>query len=215
MVRKSFDVGKWLVAIVACVAVVALAGILNKSNIFNNPGKDSNSFTGNIIKQTIMNSANTSIIEPRQAQFAIKQPKLQPAYVYIMPDYQSVKKGSEVVVNVNVAGVFDLYAFQFDIIYDSKVLELAQKKAGDWLSNDNQTRIYCLPGENYKGRIEDIACTRIGIKGGINGSGVLETLIFKTISKGESQIMLYDVKLLDFNSDKIYSSVINGRIKVN
>jgi hypothetical protein len=206
MAKGEFDYSMRLVAVVAFVAVVGLISVMGG---WQGRGLH-DSLTANVVSEAKEEVKISPIINPVEELENLPEP----AYVYIMPDSQSVKNGADVMVGVNIAGVNNLYAFQFDISYDPAVLEFVQEQQGNWLTNNGKDSIYCIPQTASSGLITNLACTRLGIIDGLSSNGVLETLAFKAVSKGESAIVLQNLKLSDPNSVRITASNINGRIIV-
>ena len=90
-------------------------------------------------------------------------------------DYLSA---SSIPINITISGLTNVYGFQFDLSYNSYVLQFVSITPGSFLSNNGQDDIYC----NYSlatGIIKNVFCTRTGGSVGLSGSGVLEKFIFR------------------------------------
>ncbi|MBN2459638.1 hypothetical protein JXB28_05110 [Candidatus Woesearchaeota archaeon] len=211
MVKGELDYNMWLVAIVACVAVLGVASVIGDFQAYSS---SANGITAYVISEPEPELKAIAKDVLREEPEELPEPLPEPAYVYIIPDVQSVKTGDEFIISVNVAGVSNLYAFHFDIAYDPEVLELVNNQAGAWFSSNGEDSAYCLPQKASPGLLENIVCTRLGNKDGLSGKGVLETLTFKAIKKGESPIALQNAKLSDPDSGMILLSTINGRVNV-
>ena len=121
-------------------------------------------------------------------------------------------------VNINISGVDNVYGFQFDVNYNSNVLEVVNVSEGRFLNRSGQDRTFCVgPDLSTAGVINDFACSRIG-SGSVNGSGVLANVTFrlKTLTQfpSTSNIILSDVKLSDINSQTLNNASQNGQVTV-
>ena len=99
----------------------------------------------------------------------------------INPDTARVSNGEMVSVDVEISNVEGLSGFQFDVNYDSSVLEFQEAKEGTFLNNNGQESTYCIAYDSSSpGLVENLVCVKFG-GSEVAGSGVLETLTFKAI----------------------------------
>jgi hypothetical protein len=134
------------------------------------------------------------------------------AVVSIAPPQTVTVVDEEVTVDVRVDEVADLYGFQFDVKYDSNVLEVVKVEEGDFLKQGGNT--YWVAPNIQDGLIDNAACTLQGAPSGVSGSGVLARITFKAKAKGMSVIDLCEVSLSDLNAQAIPAEVKDGRITV-
>jgi hypothetical protein len=104
-------------------------------------------------------------------------------------------------VNIVVSDVTDLYAWQFFLYYKSSVLNATSVVEGGLLKTGGISTYYLSPEftDNYNathGRMI-VAATRTGNVTGVDGSGILATVTFKTVGYGFSDLYLEDTKLAD------------------
>lgn len=137
-----------------------------------------------------------------------------PASLSVSPASKSVTNGDTFTVDVTVTNASELFGFQFDVEYDSSVLELEEATEGTFLSNNGIDSTFCVPYKTPDGIAENIACTRLG-SGSVNGDGLLETVTFKAIGAGTSEIKLSNVKLANPKAERIDSSASNGEVIVS
>ncbi len=132
----------------------------------------------------------------------------------IQPPSTSVAAGTTFAVDVNVANVSDLFAFQFDIGFNPSTLAGVSVTEGSFLPSGGST--FFLPGtiDNTLGTISFNADTLIGAIPGVSGSGMLAILDFSALSAGTSAIDILNVSLLDSTLSPISSTTANGRATV-
>jgi general secretion pathway protein D len=104
--------------------------------------------------------------------------------------------GSSFSVDVNITGVTDLYAFQFDIGFNPAVLSAASVSEGSLFSSIG---VVFSPGliDNIGGTITFIGDSLSGPGPGVSTDGTLATITFDTIGVGSSSIDLANIVLLD------------------
>ena len=134
--------------------------------------------------------------------------------VSVDPLSSSVSLGSNFSLNINIANVSDLYAFQFDIGFGPNVLQATSVIEGAFLPSGGFT--FFIPGtiDNNAGAITFIADTLLGPGPGVNGSGTLAILGFKASGVGTSTIDISNLILLDSNLNEIDASIEDGMVTV-
>jgi hypothetical protein len=150
------------------------------------------------------------------------------ALVSIQPQARSLSIFSNMTftVNINISGVDNVYGFQFDLGYNSNVLEIVSISEGRFLNRSGADRTFCVDINNTNpnfpniptpGLVNDIACSRIG-NASVNGTGVLANATFrlKTVTQfpATSSIALSDVKLSDINLQQLNNNSQNGLVTV-
>jgi hypothetical protein len=139
------------------------------------------------------------------------------ALLSINPVTTTVDTGTTFVVNVNISGVVDLYAYQFDIDFNPAVIQATSVIEGSFLPNGGAT--FFVPGaiDNTNGEINFSADTLLSATTGVSGGGTLLQLDFKAIAPGTSAIVLpnnIDLILQDSTSALISSTQANGSVTV-
>jgi general secretion pathway protein D len=132
----------------------------------------------------------------------------------ISPASPTVGAGSNVVLDVNIANVTDLFAFQFDLSFAPGTVSAASIGEGAFLAGGGTTAF--IPGtiDNVGGTIAATADTLIGPGPGVNGSGTLAVLTLTGLAPGTSSIDFSSVFLLDSNFTGINSSLQSGSVTV-
>jgi len=121
-------------------------------------------------------------------------------------------KGTTFTISINVAGVIDLFGFEFKLKYKTSVLNATSVTDGgffgpvidddyiEWVNEINDTIGYVWYGASQALYEVD----------GVNGSGTLATISFTVNSLGGSCLYLCDTKLSDFEGHPIAHEVYDG-----
>jgi len=120
--------------------------------------------------------------------------------------------GNSFTVNVQVTGITDLYAFQFDLSFDPAILSAVSITEGPFLPGGGTT--FFIPGtiDNIGGHITFTADTLVGAIPGVTGSGTLATATFSVNTVGTSAVSPGNVILLDSSLGGITATIQNGSI---
>jgi len=137
--------------------------------------------------------------------------------ISIDPATATVTNGNTVALDIKVSNVVDFYGFQFNVGYNSQILQFVSATKGTFLGNNGQVDLFCLtPNSTVPGLIKNVVCTRLGDIPGVSGTGMVERITFKAIAKGVADVVLSNVKLLDSNANGITATSIgNGKVTVN
>jgi hypothetical protein len=141
-------------------------------------------------------------------------PPIFPQPVGIDPVTQSVNTGDTVSVKVVNNDAKNLFGFQFDMNYDPAILEFQSVEQGGLLKTGGVT-IFCVPFKtDNPGLIKNVACTRMGQVGEVEGVGTMMEVIFTAKSSGTSDIELTNVKLSDINANELTPETFSGEVIV-
>lgn len=139
----------------------------------------------------------------------LSSPAFSDAILSVQPSITTANPGDLFSVNIDVTGVMDLYAFQFDVAFDSNVLGFSAITEGSFLPGAGSTIF--IPGtDNLDGTLTFTADTLTGAVAGVTGDGTLATLFFQALAPGSSPIVLSNVILLDSNFIEISATTVNG-----
>jgi len=127
----------------------------------------------------------------------------------------SVFVDQSLAVPVSIAGVADLYDFQFDVAFTPAVVQLQSVTEGSFLDSFGPTVF--LPGliDNTSGTATFIADTLIGPISGASGGGTLINLNFRTLATGTSALTISNVILQDHLGNNIPFSTVPGMVRVS
>jgi general secretion pathway protein D len=124
-------------------------------------------------------------------------PALADPILSIQPAFTTVGRFFDVFVDIS--GVSDLYAFQFDISFDPAILSANGVNESDFLPGGGAT--FFIPGEinNTAGTINFTADSLLGPVPGVSGNGTLAVISFQALALGTSLIDFSNVILSDSN----------------
>ncbi len=135
--------------------------------------------------------------------------------VLVEPANATYNVGDTFSLNVAIDGAVDLFAFQFDLVFDPAVVSAAASSEGPFLGLGGLT--FFVPGDaTVPGTITSTANSLIGNVPGVAGSGVLATVSFTALGPGSSGVTLSNVILLDSTFAAIADTTLrNASVTVN
>ncbi len=117
--------------------------------------------------------------------------------------------GDPISVSINVKNVNNLAGFQFDVIFDPKILEVIRVEEGTLLSDIGATQWLEPSIDNAVGLVKSVACARMD-KGGVYGSGTLAIITLRAIGVGQTHLRLRDLALSDPSANLIPVRIVDG-----
>lgn len=145
----------------------------------------------------------------------------QQTTVYLSPTSYTVPNVNVTFsLNVTIENVNDLFGWDFQLYYPNDILNGTNITEGEFLKTDGApTFFYIVKFTDTYNETHGLArawCSRAGLNlTGVNGSGVLATITFKsTSSDGPKLLKLENVELSDRNAKKIPCTTVNGEITV-
>ncbi len=136
------------------------------------------------------------------------------ANVSIQPANVVVGIGQTFSLNISIANVINLYAYQFTVNFNPGVLSANSMSEGPLLKSGGTTFFDGGTINNSTGTISFTFDTMLGAGPGVNGSGVLTTANFTSLASGMTAITLSDVLFLDANFNTIPVTVSGGSVNV-
>jgi hypothetical protein len=117
--------------------------------------------------------------------------------VSLVPSLPSVAVGGTTTVNVNISNAVDVYAFQFDLGFNSLRVAASNLVEGSFLAGGGDT--FFVPGDidNAGGSITFTGSSLLTAIAGESGGGTLATVTFTGLSEGLTTLSLFNVILLD------------------
>lgn len=107
--------------------------------------------------------------------------------------------GSTLGVDVWIAGVTDLYGYQFTLLFDPTLFQGAAGSEGPFLATGGTTDFGGGSVDNSAGSVSFVVATLIGPVPGVSGSGNLAHFDFSVIGPGSSMLRFTDVLFIDPN----------------
>ena len=124
-----------------------------------------------------------------------------------------VVPGSAVGLDVLIADVTDLYAFQFSLAFDPALLAAGNITEGSFLPSGGTTFFDGGTIDPVTGTIGFAFGTLIGPIPGVSGSGALLHINFDVLQAGSSALTFSDVLFLDAALNDITVQVNNGMLQ--
>ncbi|MFH1859704.1 MAG: cohesin domain-containing protein, partial [bacterium] len=117
-----------------------------------------------------------------------------------------------VTVSVMIDKIIGLYGASFDILFDTALLEGVNIREGNFLNQDGLQTAFLRTIDNKNGKII-IGISRLEKAAGINGSGTLCSITFKTKGYGSSSLQFDNICLKDALLDRI--SINSSKSNIN
>jgi len=159
----------------------------------------------------------------KSKQISSAAPSAQHTGIDVTTEMVDVGNGS-LAMEVYASSVEELYGFQFDVIFDPKLLKAVRVEDGAALRGDRGTAYWLSPEiDNNIGRITGVACVRtssstLDIPEGTSERGRLARVAFTLkvadIKKAVDSIQLADVKLADSEACPIPVKLHNVRNEI-
>lgn len=147
-----------------------------------------------------------------------RRPQVEDGFLWMMPSTLNPKVNETFTVQVMTAKAVDLYGIQFDMTYNSAVLEYVSIEEGDFLEENAAETFWLTPDSGTLGTLGNIGGTRVntmvdpeaalpgdlppsveipalntpGTKG-VNGEGHLVTLNFEVIGLGLTKLKISEI----------------------
>ena len=97
--------------------------------------------------------------------------------------------GSNFTINIRVAQIIDLYAWNITLYWNPAILEARNVTEGSFLKNAGTT-VFSPPTINQTGGHLNADCTLVDLVPGVNGTGTIANITFQVKAKGQSRISL-------------------------
>jgi general secretion pathway protein D len=124
-----------------------------------------------------------------------------PVQLSVVPAVNNQGVGSTFQVAVMLSNAHDLFSVPLQIQFNSQVLSLVNVDAGNLLGKDNQA-VALVHRDEGNGAVTISASRPPGVSG-VDGSGTVCTLTFKTIAKGDSSVQLVRIGAKDSRQNNL------------
>jgi len=148
---------KLIVIVMVIIAIVAVAIYFIYPDIFT-IGGGNGGLAGPVCGNGICETGETTSSCPDDCE---ESPPPTDQVIFVNPQTQTVNTGDEVIIEVKISDAADLYGFQFNLVYDSNVLEFSEAEEGSFLNeNGNADTFYMKPGVPSPGLVKNVVCSR-------------------------------------------------------
>jgi PKD repeat protein len=118
--------------------------------------------------------------------------------VYVDPEVSSAAQGHNLILNVSIADVQELFTWQFNMTWNASIIWVSSVTEGDFLKAGYKPTMFLDEYVNQAAGYAFIGCTILGADwNGTSGSGTLATFNFTICGKGETELVLSNIKLLN------------------
>lgn len=126
------------------------------------------------------------------------------------------QQGSTLDIGVLIAGVADLYAYNFSLTFDASLLQVTSIDTGSFLAAGGTTTGDTGTVDNTAGTISFAYNSLIGAIPGVSGNGTLLTVHLSAIGTGTSPLTFVaaDTTFLDSNLASITVQTVDSSVQV-
>ena len=122
--------------------------------------------------------------------------------------------GDIFILDIRADNVLNMAGWQFDIVFDSTILEAINVSEGDFLKTDGGTTFFQSGNiDNVAGKITGLNAARLSTQG-VSGTGTLLQVRFKAKSAGETELALRNFEFAASTGDSIPAGPHEIRITI-
>ena len=127
-----------------------------------------------------------------------------------------VYRGQDIILDVSIKNVDNLFAFQTDVNYDSELLEVLSVEVGDFFGEGNEVDNWLfVGGAREDGKIKAVSGARIALAGNyISGEGSLFKVNFVALADGVSNVSVSEFSAVDGGEIDIPVGVASQEIEI-
>ena len=122
--------------------------------------------------------------------------------------------GQSIGVDVLISGIQDLYGYQFDLSFNSSVLQLSSSSEGSFLSSGGATFGTSGSIDNSAGTLSNATYTLLSAVAGTSGSGTLVHLNFTALAAGSTTFTFSNLIFLNSQLNDINVTAQSGSLVV-
>jgi general secretion pathway protein D len=142
-------------------------------------------------------------------------PQVLGSTVSLLPATTNAGIGQNVSMSLAVSDISDLYAFQFDLLFNPAVLQASSVSEGAFLQGGGSTLFDPGTINNTAGSISLVFDTLVGPVSGVNGSSQLASIQFTTLAAGQSTVELSNALFIDSALSTIDVDFTNAQVNVS
>jgi len=139
--------------------------------------------------------------------------ELAPATVSITPTTLIVFQGESFSVDITIDNASNVGHVPFNLSFDPKVLQIVDVTMGPFLEMDGAQVSFVRDYDDRGGQLR-VSLARLGIDTGMDGSGVLCTVVFKALGLGSTEIAFSNNSVRDANADPLPANFVPARVQV-
>lgn len=143
---------------------------------------------------------------------AVLQPASAAPVLSVSVSPASTPIGTRFTADVNVSGVADLYAWEFDLAFNGAVINALSVVEGDFLSAFGPAVFFGGAIDNAAGTVSFNAGSLLGAIAGGSGGGLLARFEFEGVAGGSSALSLGNANLLDSTLALISGTTVSNTL---
>ena len=147
------------------------------------------------------------------------KPPPSPITLSVSPTTASSTVGNSLSFDIVASGAENMFGFQFNVDYDSNILEFTSMTEGPFLNNNGADSTFCIDASTgTPGSVRNYACTRLksgDTATGVDGSGTIATITFSAKSAGQSSVTISNAKIADIDADEIPPLTNNAQVTIS
>lgn len=136
-----------------------------------------------------------------------------PATVSITPAALIVFQGETFSVNISIDNARNVGHVPFNLSFEPKVLQIVDVTMGSFLEKDSAQVSFVRDYDNKGGQLR-VSLARLGKDIGVNGSGILCTVVFKAVGLGSTEVAFSNNSVRDAKSTPLPASFVPARVQV-
>jgi len=151
------------------------------------------------------------------------EPEKPSVEIFISPAASNHAKGNEFIIEVNISTLEKIYAVEFSLNFNPKILEIIEVGEGGFLKQDDASTSLKICEQGFKelcpiinntSGLVKVSNTRLGATTGVSGQGSLVEIKFKAKNSGSSDLILDEIKIADtsLEIDKFNIEKNNGEV---
>jgi len=136
------------------------------------------------------------------------------------PSTTGLNPGDTFTIDINVEDVTNLYGFDFNLTYNTNILDATQIEIGTWLSGGAECKFFSQIIDETCAIIKSVrhdaagyawvVVTLLDPAAPVSGSGTLATITFQVTGTGVSALDLAETDLVDSDTNEISHDVDDG-----
>lgn len=139
--------------------------------------------------------------------------ELTPAEVSITPASLIVFQEERFSVNVNIDNARNVGHVPFNLSFNPDVLQIVDVTMGALLGKDGAQVSFVRDYDNKAGQLR-VSLARLGKETGVDGSGILCTVVFKAVGAGSTDIVFSNNSVRDATSNTLPANFVPAKIQV-
>ncbi len=142
-----------------------------------------------------------------------KGEELTPAEVTITPASLIVFREERFSVNINLDNARNVGHVPFNLSFNPDVLQIVEVTMGALLGKDGAQVSFVRDYDNKAGQLR-VSLARLGKETGVDGSGILCTVVFKAVGAGSTDIVFSNNSVRDATSNTLPANFVPAKIQV-